>query len=137
MELFSRKFVDAAASLFERRSSDDVRVLCTIPPKSNHAFVSSLRERGDRELVEVSRENRDTVPNIVTGMLYPDSKGPFHHTGFLGVSWGFSCPPVFLPFFGNLWKRGKKTPDTGFLALFRQRFSCPFYAYRKLWLRHP
>ena len=74
MELFSRKFVDAAASLFERRSSDDVRVLCTIPSKSNHPFVSSLREREDRELVEVSRENRDTVPKIVTDMLYPDSK---------------------------------------------------------------
>ena len=68
MELFSRKFIEAAASLFER-SADDVRVVCTIPTKSSHAFVRSLRERGDKELVEVSGDNRDTVPKTVMDLM--------------------------------------------------------------------
>ena len=68
MELFSRKFIEAVASLFER-SADDVRVVCTIPTKSSHAFVRSLRERGDKELVEVSGDNRDTVPKTVMDLM--------------------------------------------------------------------
>ena len=74
MELFSRKFIDAAASLFERSADDDVRVVCTIPTKSSHAFVRSLRERGDKVLVEVSGNNRDTVPKTVIDLLNRDLK---------------------------------------------------------------
>ena len=72
MELFSRKFIDAAASLFERSAADDVRVVCTVPTKSSHPFVRSLRERGDKELVEVSGDNRDTVPKTVIDLLNRD-----------------------------------------------------------------
>ena len=72
MELFSRKFIDATASLFERGA--DVRVVCTIPSKSSHAFVRSLRERADKELVEVDGDNRDRIPKTVIDLLYPDFK---------------------------------------------------------------
>ena len=73
MELFSQMFIEATASLF---TLDDIRVVCTIPAKSSHAFVRSLRERGDKVLVEVSGDNRDTIPTTVIDLLYPDFKWP-------------------------------------------------------------
>ena len=57
------------------------------------------------------------------------SKGGFHHHRFLT---GFWLVLVFLPFFGNLWKRGRKTFVPSFLALFGRGFSCPFCPYRDL-----
>jgi nucleoside-triphosphatase THEP1 len=53
MELFSRKFTDASVSLFEQR--DDVRIVCTVPAVSNHAFVKALKNREDKLLIEVSQ----------------------------------------------------------------------------------
>ena len=73
MELFSRKFIESSAALSER-GADDVRVVCTIPSRSSHAFVRSLRERFDKELIEVSRENRDSIPKTVIDLLQTDSK---------------------------------------------------------------
>ena len=69
MELLSRKFVDAAASLFA--SGTDVRVVCTLPSASSHAFVRALRERDDKKVVEVTSDNRDSVPKTVIDILYP------------------------------------------------------------------
>ena len=73
MELFSRKFIEASAALFEW-GADDIQVVCTIPSKSSHAFVKSLRERGDKKLIEVSRDNRDSIPKSVIDLLRRDSK---------------------------------------------------------------
>ena len=71
MELFSQLFIEATASLL---SLGDIRVLCTIPATSSHPFVRTLREEKDKELVEVTRENRDKIPEIVIDLLYQDFK---------------------------------------------------------------
>ena len=58
MELMSRDFVVLASQLFE---SDSVPVIFTVTQKSNHKLVTDIKYSSRVKLVNVTKQNRDSV----------------------------------------------------------------------------
>ena len=65
MELFSAKFKVRVRELLE---TEGVMLLCTVPVRSIQ-FVEGLKERGDVELIEITKENRDGVKVVLAARL--------------------------------------------------------------------
>lgn len=64
MELKSEKFRDRIAALFSR----PCHLLVTLPKRGDD-LVEEIKRRGDIELIEVTRENRDRLPEAVAQKL--------------------------------------------------------------------
>jgi len=58
MELLSDQFRDSIIDLFEQRTN----LLATIAKKGN-GFIDRIKRRSDAEIVEVTRKNRDELPD--------------------------------------------------------------------------
>ncbi len=86
MELLSGKFLDAATALFDK--VDGVRILCTVPTVSNHAFVKALKRRDDKELIEVEVDcviQCTPIFNVTCfSLIVGDARKPRHRTGSRG-----------------------------------------------------
>ena len=65
MELFSHRFKTQVMKLFE---SPSVFLLCTVPLYSI-PFVNSLKSRTDVEVLEVTKENRDSLADSLLDKL--------------------------------------------------------------------
>ena len=66
MELFSRKFRDILREILSDRKR---KYLITIPIRDVHRIVAQLRRDPDTILIEVSKENRETLPEDIVEML--------------------------------------------------------------------
>lgn len=70
MELKSEKFRDLIADLFAR----SCHLLATVP-KRGDGLVEEIKRRKDIELIEVTRENRDRLPEAVARKIIEAIKG--------------------------------------------------------------
>lgn len=64
MELFSSRFQDVVMEAFDGPKT----VLATVPTKSN-VFVSKLKSSTGSELISVTTDNRDSVPDDILKMI--------------------------------------------------------------------
>ncbi len=64
MELFSRKFQDSVIEALDSHSY----VLGTILFRS-HPFCDRIKKRKDVQIIEVTRENRDSLPDVIKKIL--------------------------------------------------------------------
>ena len=70
MELLSRRFRDKLVDLLAR----PVNLLATIAKKGK-GFIEQIKGRNDVELIEVTRENRDKLPDQLAARILQESWG--------------------------------------------------------------
>ena len=61
MELFSKAFRDSVMKALQSGKA----VLGTIHYRARGSFIEDIRRRGDVEIIEVTYENRDRLPNLI------------------------------------------------------------------------
>ena len=61
MELLSTRFIEVV----EEAINSNHCVLATIHYRANHPFVKRVKSRGDAEIIVVSQENRDRIPQFI------------------------------------------------------------------------
>lgn len=66
MELFSEKFLNLIKKIV---FSSDYSIIATIPIKDIHPVVASLRKLENINLIEITTENRDKVPNYIYSLI--------------------------------------------------------------------
>ncbi len=64
MELLSEKFRDTIAGILE----SDAQLLATLSI-ARHPFLEAIRQRNDVELIPVTRDNRQSLPETIVEML--------------------------------------------------------------------
>ena len=62
MELLSHQFSAAVNNLFAR---DDIQIICTVPLKWSNPLLDKLKNRSDKILLEVTKENRNSIPDKI------------------------------------------------------------------------
>jgi nucleoside-triphosphatase len=67
MECYSTEFVRRVEQAFE----SDTSILATIPLRGGGDFIDKIRRRKDVETIQVTRENRDELPEQLVAKLTP------------------------------------------------------------------
>lgn len=66
MELFSEKFINSVKKIV---FSKEFNIIATIPLKDVHPVVGSIRKLKEGNLIEITVENRDRIPDYIYNLL--------------------------------------------------------------------
>ncbi len=66
MELLSKKFQELLKKLL---SKNDAKIILTVPIKDVHPIVKEIKNRPDVKIIELTLDNRDTIPSKILEKL--------------------------------------------------------------------